>query len=145
MNKSDLIKLIKISHKLDSLGYFRSADILSKKIANYYPEQSLLSNDNMYSTIPYKDVEDEYEENQELYYKNKPNLRVPEYHDLGGEADGQNIEGQLNGPDSVPGPAAIDPGNVASSPSMAGGDLSSFTWEESYENVSPELRRIPRR
>ena len=39
MNKSDLIKLIKISHKLDSLGYFRSADILSKKL----PEEKDLS------------------------------------------------------------------------------------------------------
>lgn len=145
MNKRDLLKLIRISQKLDTLGHFKSSDILTRRIANYYNEQSLFSNDTMYSTIPYKDVEDEYEDNQKLYYKNKPNLRVPEYFDLGGEADGANIEGLLNGPDSVPGPAAIDPGNLASSPSMAGGDLSSFTWEESYENVPPEQRRIPRR
>jgi len=145
MNKRDLLKLIRISQKLDTLGHFKSSDILTRRIANYYNEQSLFSNDTMYSTIPYKDVEDEYEDNERLYYKNKPNLRVPEYFDLGGEADGANIEGLLNGPDSVPGPAAIDPGNLASSPSMAGGDLSSFTWEESYENVPPEERRIPRR
>jgi hypothetical protein len=145
MNKRDLLKLIRISQKLDTLGHFKSSDILTRRIANYYNEQSLFSNDTMYSTIPYKDVEDEYEDNERLYYKNKPNLRVPEYFDLGGEADGANIEGLLNGPDSVPGPAAIDPGNLASSPSMAGGDLSSFTWEESYENVPPEQRRIPRR
>ena len=145
MNKSDLLKLLRISQKLDTLGHFRSSDILSKKIANYFPEQSLFSNDTMYSTIPYKDVEDEYEDNQKLYYKNKPNLRVPEYYDLGGDADGANMEGLLNGPDPVPGPAAFDPGNIASSPSMAGGDLSSFTWEESYENVPPEERRVPRR
>ena len=103
MNKSDLLKLLRISQKLDTLGHFRSSDILSKKIANYFPEQSLFSNDTMYSTIPYKDVEDEYEDNQKLYYKNKPNLRVPEYYDLGGEADGANMEGLLNGPDPVPG------------------------------------------
>ena len=145
MNKRDLLKLIRISQKLDTLGHFKSSDILTRRIANYYNEQSLFSNDTMYSTVPYKDVEDEYEDNERLYYKNKPNLRVPEYFDLGGEADGANIEGLLNGPDSVPGPAAIDPGNLASSPSMAGGDLSSFTWEESYENVPPEQRRIPRR
>jgi len=145
MNKRDLLKLIRISQKLDTLGHFKSSDILTRRIANYYNEQSLFSNDTMYSTIPYKDVEDEYEDNERLYYKNKPNLRVPVYFDLGGEADGANIEGLLNGPDSVPGPAAIDPGNLASSPSMAGGDLSSFTWEESYENVPPEQRRIPRR
>lgn len=145
MNKSDLIMLIKIANKLDNLGYFRSADNISKKVANYYNEQSLLSNDTMYSTIPYKDVEDEYEDNQKLYYKNKPNLRVPEYHDLGGEADGQNIEGQLNGPDSVPGPAAIDPGNVASSPSMAGGNMEEFLWENAYSEDHPEYNRVPRR
>ena len=54
------------------------------------------------------------------------------YFDLGGEADGQNIEGLLHGPDNVPGPAYIDPGNLSSSPSMAG-DVDSFTFEATYQ------------
>jgi hypothetical protein len=56
---------------------------------------------------------------------------------LGGESDGQNIEGLLHGPDNVPGPAYVDPGNPASSPSMAihsGADLcDKFSWEETYQ------------
>ena len=88
-------------------------------------------------------IQIELDENEFNYRTKKPNLRKPEYYDLGGEADGPNQEGLLNGPDSVPGPAFIDPGNVASSPSMAGGDLSSFTWEEAYEN-NP-FPQVPRR
>ena len=72
---------------------------------------------------------------------------------MGGEADGQNIEGLLHGPDNVPGPAYVDPGNPASSPSMAisnGEDLNDkFSWEETYEkNVDDGnawKNRIPNR
>jgi hypothetical protein len=80
--------------------------------------------------------------------------KIPkEYFDLGGEADGQSIEGQLHGPDNVPGPAYIDPGNPASSPSMAisnGEDLTDkFSWEETYEKNVDEgnawKNRIPYR
>ena len=67
---------------------------------------------------------------------------------MGGEQDGPNIEGLLHGPDSVPGPAYIDPGNLASSPSMAG-DTLSFTWEETYQKNVDEgnawKNRLPNR
>ena len=43
----------------------------------------------------------------------------------------------IDGPDNVPGPAYVDPGNPASSPSMAihsGADLcDKFSWEETYQ------------
>lgn len=53
------------------------------------------------------------------------------------------------GPDPVPGPAYVDPGNVASSPSMAMGNLDDFTWENTYEanqlSGNAHLNAIPRR
>ena len=75
---------------------------------------------------------DEFKEGDEWRQTKKPNKIPKEYYDLGGEADGQNIEGLLHGPDNVPGPAYIDPGNLASSPSMAG-DVDSFTFEATYQ------------
>jgi hypothetical protein len=96
----------------------------------------------------YEEIEDEYKENDFFRQKIKPNRFVRDYFDLGGESDGQNIEGLLHGPDNVPGPAYIDPGNLASSPSMAG-DTLSFTWEETYQKNVDEgnawKNRIPNR
>ena len=64
------------------------------------------------------------------------------------QVDGMNIEALLHGPDSVPGPAYIDPGNLASSTSMAG-DVDYFTYEETYQKNKDEgngwKNRIPRR
>lgn len=147
MNLNTLTKIIKIASKLDSMGNYKLSDSLFVKVAQYYPEQSLTKIPTV-QYVEYDEVEDEYLENEKNYRKKKPNLIPKQYFDLGGEADGQNIEGLLNGPDSVPGPAYIDPGNLASSPSMAG-DVDHFTWEETYERNVEEgngwKNRIPMR
>ena len=123
-----------------------------EKIAQYYPQQSVTQSPNV-SLVPYEEIEEETKQND--YWRQKINPRkIPkEYFDLGGEADGPNIEGLLHGPDNVPGPAYIDPGNPASSPSMAihsGEDLcDKFSWEETYEKNVDEgnawKNRIPNR
>jgi len=142
---SDVFQLLKLAQKLDLNGRYKQADILFNKIANYYPEQSYTKTKDI-SYFEWDDITDEqFKDNNEAYIEKKPNLIQKEYFDLGGEADGQNIEGLLNGPDSVPGPAYIDPGNVASSPSMGGGNMEEFEWENVHDEDHPEYNRIPRR
>ena len=147
---SSLSKLIKIAKKLDDLGYYKSSDNLFIKISQYYPQQSVTKVPSV-QYIEYDELEDEFKNNQENYYKKKPNLVVKQYFDLTDEddqVDGMNIEALLHGPGDVPGPAYIDPGNLASSPSMAG-DVDMFTYEETYQKNKDEgngwKNRIPLR
>ena len=136
MNAKSIQTIIKICSTLDRKGEYIKSDNLFEKIAQYYPQQSVTQSPNV-SLVPYEEIEEETKQND--YWRQKINPRkIPkEYRDLGGEADGQNIEGQLHGPDNVPGPAYVDPGNPASSPSMAiqsGDDLcDKFSWEETYQ------------
>jgi hypothetical protein len=118
-------------------------------------ESTVLTFNELINSIknPYEDIEEETKQNDFWRQKINPRKIPKEYFDLGGEADGQSIEGQLHGPDNVPGPAYIDPGNPASSPSMAisnGEDLNDkFSWEETYDkNVDDGnawKNRIPNR
>ena len=152
MDTKSIQTIIKVCSKLDKTGHYTKADSLFEKIAQYYPQQSVTQSPDV-SLVPYEDIEEETKQND--YWRQKINPRkIPkEYFDLGGEADGQSIEGQLHGPDNVPGPAYIDPGNPASSPSMAihsGEDLcDKFSWEETYEKNVDEgnawKNRIPNR
>ena len=118
MNATSIQTIIKICSKLDKKGHYSKADNLFEKIAQYYPQQSVTQSPNV-SLVPYDEIEEETKQND--YWRQKINPRkIPkEYFDLGGEA---------------PGPAYIDPGNPASSPSMAihsGEDLNDkFSWEE---------------
>jgi len=149
--KSNSYKIIlKLGDELDKHGSYASADKLFIKLSQYYPWQSLTKVPIVHY-VEYDELEDEFKNNQENYYKKKPNLVVKEYYDLTDEddqVDGMNIEALLHGPDSVPGPAYIDPGNLASSPSMAG-DVDYFTYEETYQKNKDEgngwKNRIPRR
>ena len=141
MNSLIFKNILLAAKKLDNLGRYAEADKLFLKVSQYGPNGTSKNQSVQYFEMD--EIDDEYKQNEYNYRTKNPPLRVPEYYDLGGEADGPNMEGILNGPDSVPGPAYIDPGNQASSPSMAGGDLSYFTWEEAYEN-NPNTR-IPRR
>lgn len=147
MNLDTLKKIIKIASKLDTQGNYKLSDKLYVKVAQYYPEQSLTKVPTV-QYVEYDEIEDEFLENEKNYRKKKPNLIPKQYFDLGGEKDGANIEGLLHGPDSVPGPAYIDPGNLASSPSMAG-DVDHFTWELTYQKNVDEghswKNRIPLR
>lgn len=147
---SSLSKLLKIAKKLDDLGYYKSSDNLFIKISQYYPQQSVTKVPSV-QYIEYDELEDEFKNNQENYYKKKPNLVVKQYFDLTDEddqVDGMNIEALLHGPGDVSGPAYIDPGNLASSPSMAG-DVDMFTYEETYQKNKEEgngwKNRIPLR
>jgi len=152
MKANSIQTLIKLCSRLDKTGHYSKADLLFEKIAQYYPQQSVTQSPNV-SLVPYKDIEEETKQNDFWRQKINPRKIPKEYFDLGGEADGQSIEGQLHGPDNVPGPAYIDPGNPASSPSMAihsGEDLcDKFSWEETYEKNVDEgnawKNRIPYR
>jgi hypothetical protein len=131
MNLKNLRSSIKIAKALDKQGSFKASDLLFEKLAQYYVEQSVTKNPQVY-LVEFDEMEDEFKEGDEWRQTKKPNKIPKEYFDLGGEADGQNIEGLLHGPDNVPGPAYIDPGNLSSSPSMAG-DVDSFTFEATYQ------------
>jgi hypothetical protein len=152
MNVTSIQTIIRICSKLDKKGHYSKADNLFEKIAQYYPQQSVTQSPNV-SLVPFEEIEEETKQNDFWRQKINPRKLPKEYFDLGGEADGQNIEGQLHGPDNVPGPAYIDPGNPQSSPSMAihsGEDLcDKFSWEETYEKNVDEgnawKNRIPNR
>ena len=145
-----LNSFLRVAKQLDNIGQYEISDKLSIKIAQYYPEQSLTKVPVVHY-VEFDELAEEFKDNQINYYKKKPNLVVKEYYDLTGEddcEDGMSIEALLNGPDSTPGPAYIDPGNLASSPSMAG-DVDSFTYEETYQKNVDEghgwKNRIPLR
>ena len=152
MKANSIQAIIKLCSRLDKTGHYSKADLLFEKIAQYYPQQSVTQSPNV-SLVPYEEIEEETKQNDFWRQKINPRKIPKEYFDLGGEADGQSIEGQLHGPDNVPGPAYIDPGNPASSPSMAvhsGEDLcDKFSWEETYEKNVDEgnawKNRIPYR
>ena len=152
MKANSIQTLMKLCSRLDKIGHYSKADLLFEKIAQYYPQQSVTQSPNV-SLVPYDEIEEETKQNDFWRQKINPRKLPKEYFDLGGEADGQSIEGQLHGPDSVPGPAYIDPGNPQSSPSMAihsGEDLcDKFSWEETYEKNVDEgnawKNRIPNR
>ena len=74
--------------------------------------------------------------------------RIPDYRNLKTDKDeALNLEGEMHGPDAVPGPDYVDPGNLASSPSM-NGSLEYFTWEvarDSNKGPNEFINLIPRR
>jgi hypothetical protein len=135
MNKQFAV-ILKVCSTLDRNGKFATSDRLFNRFAQYYPQQSVTKVPHV-NYVEYDEIEDEYKENDFWRQRINPRKIPKEYRDLGGEADGQNIEGLLHGPDNVPGPAYVDPGNPASSPSMAihsGEDLcDKFSWEETYQ------------
>jgi hypothetical protein len=151
MNKQFAV-ILKACSTLDRNGKFATSDKLFNRFAQYYPQQSVTKVPHVHY-VEYDEIEDEYKENDFWRQRINPRKIPKEYRDLGGEADGQNIEGLLHGPDNVPGPAYVDPGNPASSPSMAihsGEDLhDKFSWEETYQKNVDEgngwKNRLPNR
>ncbi|MFN9955372.1 MAG: hypothetical protein ACK55I_19930, partial [bacterium] len=129
---------------LDDTGMILEANNLTdiaKRIAQYVPKTWDIDPNRHYENfvVPFKSLEDEFKENDDLRQK-QPRYRAPDYRNLVGDED-ENIEGLLHGPDSVPGPAYVDPGSIASNPGMAMGDLSDFTWEHSYEATNDSTNR----
>ena len=91
--------------------------------------------------------EADFEEFDDIFWK-ELKVRLPDYRTLNTDkSDKLNFEGALHGGDPVPGPAYVDPGNLASSPSM-NGSLDYFTWEEVHDsNTGPDYWKnlLPRR
>ena len=91
--------------------------------------------------------EADFEEFDDIFWK-ELKVRLPDYRNLNTDkTDKLNFEGKLHGDDPVPGPAYVDPGNLASSPSM-NGSLDYFTWEEAHDsNTGPDYWKnlLPRR
>lgn len=149
-NISDMFHLLKLAQKLDSNGQYKQADILFNRVANYYPEQSYTKTKDI-SYFEWDETTDEqFQDNNEAYIEKKPNLLQKEYFNQGDGTDPEKTdelsqEGLINGPSGVTGPAYIDPGNVASSPSMGGGNMEEFEWENVHDEDHPEYNRIPRR
>jgi hypothetical protein len=153
MDKHAALKhLIDAANALDDRGMQPEADLITavaNRVAQYLPKTWDIDPNLHYDqfVVPYKELEDEFEENDDLRQK-QPRYRSPEYRDLVGDED-RNMEGLLHGSDSVPGPAYVDPGSIASSPSMAMGDLTDFTWENAYEANNDSTNRwknlVPRR
>jgi hypothetical protein len=153
MNKQQVLQnLIKIANALDDYDMPNEADVLTSvmsRVSQYVPKTWDIDPNEHYNNfvVPYKELEPEFEENDDLRQK-QPRYRSPDYLNIVGDED-INMEGLLHGNDSVPGPAYVDPGNIASSPSMAMGDLKDFTWENTYEADDNSTNRwknlIPRR
>jgi hypothetical protein len=85
-----LNSIVKVCSILDKNGFVKESDNLFNKIAQYYPQISITQIPNV-SLVEYDEVEDEYKNNDYWRQKINPRKRVPEYRDLGGEEDGQNI------------------------------------------------------
>lgn len=149
MNRINLSEFVKLSKQLDSIGSFKDADRLFLRLSNYYPEQSKLKNEGTSYFKWDKIFDEQLQDNDTSYITKKPNLLQKEYFNLGDgddpkKKDELSIQGLLNGPSGVTGPAYIDPGNLASSPSMSGG-VDNFKWKEVYDENHPEYNRAPRR
>ncbi len=128
--------ILKTIDLLDEAGQYRWADILSthlvKTAAFPYNLSALdeLPLDARYTT--WRENENDYEEYDDKFWK-ELKIRIPDYRTPNTDSDEQlNMEGEMHGPDPVPGPAYVDPTNLATSPSM-NGDLDYFTWEEARE------------
>jgi hypothetical protein len=147
---SGIFHLLKLANALDSNGQYKQADILFNRLANYNVEQSQLKTKDI-SYFEWDETTDEqFQDNNEAYIEKKPNLLQKEYFNQGdgtdpAKKDELSQEGLLNGPSGVTGPAYIDPGNVASSPSMGGGNLEQFEWKNIRNEDHPEYDRIPLR
>ena len=149
-NLSDIFHLLKLAQRLDSNEQYKQADILFNRVASYYPEQSQTKNKDISYFEWDETTNEQFQDNNEANIEKKPNLLQKEYFNLGDGTDPAkkeelSQEGLLNGPSGVTGPAYIDPGNVASSPSMAGGNMEEFKWENVRNEDHPEYNRIPRR
>ncbi len=153
MDKNVVLQhLVQMANLLDDRDMTREADSLTEvltRVSQYLHKTWDIDPNSHYENfvVPFKELEDEFEENDDLRQK-QPRYRTPDYHNIVGDED-VNMEGLLHGADNVPGPAYVDPGNIASSPSMAMGDLSEFTWKNSYEANEDSTNRwknlIPKR
>lgn len=137
-----MINALKIMDLLDKHGFYKISDAFQRqfvKIADW--PYNLTSLDELplsaRQTTWDKNKED-YNQFDDLFWK-ELKQRLPDYRGLNTDkSDVDNMEGELHGPDSVPGPAYVYPGENPISPSMMGG-LDDFTWENTHDvNKGPD-------
>jgi len=138
-----LQKLVKLAHNLDLNGEYKKADKVFVKLSQYYPEQSVTKVENVKQVDFSEDsvLQDEIDENWTNYFDKHPPFVVKETKGRPAAKDDMSTEAKLNG-SQTDGAAAYDPGNPASSPSMAN-DLSRFEMDNIRDENHPEYDRIP--
>ncbi len=127
---------------LESNGFYKLADEFQDQLIKLaaWP-YNLTSLDELplgARNVSYQDNEEDYKEYDRKFF-DEFKQRNPDYRALKVDDDEKfNVEGKMHGPDSVPGPAYVEPTWMSSSPSM-NGSLDYFTWEEARDsNQGPE-------
>jgi hypothetical protein len=144
-------EIIKAINLLDQNGFYKLSDQLDKQLTKYAAFPYNLSNlDELPISarfVTWRRNQEDYSQYDDVFWK-ELKVRIPDYHPLKTDKDEEkNMEGAIHGDDPVPGPAYVDPGNLASSPSM-NGNLDYFTWETAHEqNTGPDYWKnlLPRR
>lgn len=144
-------EILKAIDLLDENGFYKLSDnILNHFIKTAAWPYNLTNIDTLpFSArfVTWRRNQDDYNQYDDVFWK-ELKQRIPDYHALPVDKDEQhNLEGELHGDDPVPGPAYVDPGNLASSPSM-NGSLDYFTWDVAHDqNTGPEYWKnlLPRR
>lgn len=142
------MNIIKLLNILDEKGLYKKADKLDNIIRTAAWPYNLTSLDELPLSArfySFKNNENDFKEFDRKFFK-ELQMRIPDYFKLRTSPEEENnIEGLMHGPDSVPGPAYIDPENPASSPSM-NGSLDYFEWDEArYEGTEYWKNLLPRR
>jgi hypothetical protein len=144
-------EILKTIDLLDENGFYRLSDKVQANLIKMAAFPYDLSN---IDTLPFsarfvkwRDNQEEYAQYDEVFWQELKN-RIPDYQPLPVDSDEKNnLEGEMHGDDPVSVPAYVDPGNLASSPSM-NGNLDYFTWDVAHdENSGPDAWKnlLPRR
>ena len=141
-------EVLKAIDLLDQQGYYKLADKFEREMLRFAAMPYDLNNEPFKSHFVLWDKEkEEYQQYDDVFWK-ELKQRLPEYRNLHTDKDEEsNLEGELHGPDAVPGPAYVYPSGGAESPSMSGG-LDYYEWDVARdENQGPESWKnlVPRR
>ena len=135
---------------LDQIGDYKTADrLLNQLVKTSAFPYNLVALDELpmsARSTSWQSNEEDYEEYDRKFFE-LFKKKLPDYKNLKTTPDELNMEGMVHGQDSVPGPAYVDPGSLASSPSM-NGSLDYFTWDQAHDvNQGPEYWKnlTPRR
>lgn len=134
-----LLDLLIAAKNADKQGDFNKADLITNRLVKISQNlHSLDVNKNQIElrTVDFSDgslLQQDFDEAQQDR-QSHPRFH-PNYKDLGGDTEEEKAVSifDMQGEDSVPGPAYVDPEYLSQSPGMAMGDLSSFTWKNTYE------------
>ena len=133
---------------LEANKFYKTADIFQEALVKVAAEPYNVLDSLPYNArnVDYKSNEEDYNQYDDLVWK-ELKQRIPEYRSVNQDADDdQGMETNMHGENSV-GVAYVDPGNLASSPSMSGGP-DDFTWDQTHDTndgVDYWKNLIPRR